>query len=854
MFLAEGDEKFFVRGVSYGPFQPNPLGEPFPEKTVVERDFALLRRLGANTLRIYHAPPRWLREYALSFELRLLVGIPWAQHVRFLDTPVEEQRARQRVAQAASELCDAPEVLGILVGNEIPPQICRWYGADRIARFVHELRDEAKQVDPEALVSYASFPMTEYLELGELDFHSFNVYLHREPELRRYLARLRNLAGTTPLVISEFGVDSIREGELQQAEIVSRSAAAIFELGCAGAIAFSYTDEWHTGGFEVEDWAFGLVSRTREPKPAFDALRSVFATQQPAAVDPAPRISVVICAYNAERTMEECLDSLRGLRYPDFEVIVVDDGSTDATAAIAQRYPEFRLIRQENRGLSAARNRGIEAATGEIVAYTDSDCAVDPDWLTYLARTFQSSDVVGVGGPNLPPAEDAWIPEIVARSPGGPTHVLLSDDEAEHIPGCNMAFWRQALIDVGGFDPVFRAAGDDVDICWRLQDAGHRIGFASSALVWHRRRCTIRAYLQQQRGYGQAEGVLFFKHPNRFNQLGHSRWQGRIYSDVGAGILSRRPVIYWGSFGTGLFQTLYAPPARLLSYLPTTLEWNAVAVALLALGAVFVGTGSAGAGLAALGVLLLGISTGQVISTALGVDVAGLPPRRSRCVVALLSYLGPLIRSYERTRERTLGHRVARRLRVPKVAAAPRFDLRARRLLLSFWSESSVEKEQCLDALFRFFRPRNYPVTIDNGWDPWDASVHRGLWVRCDLKLLVQDHGSSKRQIDVGLSLRQTAVARLLTGGLVVGAALAIAAGSWATGAVFGLAVLAQQGFLIYDAWRLGTAMRDAVFGAFQELPVTAMDSRAEAGDQRPEGSLGEASAPLAGPGPLADA
>jgi len=93
----------------------------------------------------------------------------------------------------------------------------------------------------------------------------------------------------------------------------------------------------------------------------------------------------------------------------------------------------------------------------------------------------------------------------VAASPGGPTHVLLDDEVAEHIPGCNMAFRREALHAIGGFDPIFRAAGDDVDLCWRLQNKGYKIGFSPAAVVWHFRRNTVRDYLKQQRGYGKAE-------------------------------------------------------------------------------------------------------------------------------------------------------------------------------------------------------------------------------------------------------------------------------------------------------------------------------------------------------------
>src|SRR6185295_2634756 len=190
-------------------------------------------------------------------------------------------------------------------------------------------------------------------------------------------------------------------------------------------------------------------------------------------------------------------------------------------------------------------------------------------------------NLAACGGPNFPPPEDSLVPAAVAVSPGGPTHVLISDEVAEHIAGCNMAFRRDALLALGGFDPQYRAAGDDVDICWRFQDAGHTIGFSPAAVVWHFRRNTVKAYLNQQRGYGKAEAQLYFKHPYRFNLLGQSRWLGRIYGDLSSFFLSRRPVIYSGTFGRGLFQTLYEPPSSLIAFLPMTLEWNIVAIVLL---------------------------------------------------------------------------------------------------------------------------------------------------------------------------------------------------------------------------------------------------------------------------------
>ena len=93
-------------------------------------------------------------------------------------------------------------------------------------------------------------------------------------------------------------------------------------------------------------------------------------------------------------------------------------GRRDRTLEIAERYPYCRIISQPNKGLSVARNVGAEAATGEIVAYTDSDCVADPDWLTYLVAKMEASGLAACGGPNFPPPEDSLVPAAVAVSPG----------------------------------------------------------------------------------------------------------------------------------------------------------------------------------------------------------------------------------------------------------------------------------------------------------------------------------------------------------------------------------------------------------------------------------------------------
>src|SRR4029434_3487583 len=166
----------------------------------------------------------------------------------------------------------------------------------------------------------------------------------------------------------------------------------------------------------------------------------------------------------------------------------------------------------------------------------------------YLAGDLLNSEFAGVGGHNLLPKEDSFVAAAVMVSPGGPSHVMLTDREAEHIPGCNMAFYKWALNEIGGFDPVFRKAGDDVDVCWRLQQRGYRIGFSPAAFVWHYRRSTIEAYLRQQNGYGEAEALLSRKQPHYFNSVGRSMWAGRIYSASSLGVELGRREIYHGLF------------------------------------------------------------------------------------------------------------------------------------------------------------------------------------------------------------------------------------------------------------------------------------------------------------------
>ena len=756
-FFFAGAAKHFVKGVTYGPFAVGSHGAQFPESPLAARDFALMAEAGVNTVRVFTVPPLWLLDAAAAAGLRVLVGLPWTQHVAFLDSAAVKAEIRAAIVAGVRACGRHPAVFAYLVGNEIPPDMIRWHGADAVRAFLKELVGLVREEHPGALVSYANFPSSEYLTVDFTDFLCFNVYLHEEGAFRRYIARLHNLAVDKPLVLTEFGVDSMRNGEAEQAAILDWQVGAAFAAGVAGTFVFAWTDEWFTGGHLIENWAFGLVDRDRQPKAALTQVARRYQGPLPPALPRYPRVSVVVCAYNAERTMEACLASLEVLNYPDYEVVVVNDGSRDRTLEISEGFPYCRIISQENRGLSVARNVGAEAASGEIIAYTDSDCVADPDWLTYLVAKMEEGGLAACGGPNFPPPEDSLVPAAVAVSPGGPTHVLLGDEVAEHIAGCNMAFRRDALLALGGFDPQYRAAGDDVDICWRFQDAGHTIGFSAAAIVWHFRRNTVKAYLNQQKGYGKAEALVYAKHPFRFNLFGQAKWLGRIYGDLSAALLlSRRPVIYAGVFGRGLFQTMYEPPSSLTSLLPLTFEWSVLAIVLALAGIV------GGGWLWLLAVPLLTTWAMCVI----GALKAPIDPRftglKARALVALLIYLGPLLRGWERLKWRCRTMQTHDHIAPTAIEQRARIAWRERAFVLSYWNESAAEKEVLLRGLMDFLLPQKYFVVADTGWSKWDLKIARGLWSRALVTVCAESHGGDKRLLRVRCAMRSSSLARVL--------------------------------------------------------------------------------------------
>jgi GT2 family glycosyltransferase len=160
---------------------------------------------------------------------------------------------------------------------------------------------------------------------------------------------------------------------------------------------------------------------------------------------------------------------------------------------------------------------------------------------------------------------------------------MLDDRVAEHIPGCNMAFRRDALLAINGFNPIYLRAGDDVDLCWRLQAKGYKLGFAPSALVWHHHRASVKAYWRQQVGYGEGEAWLEAHHPEKFAGR-NVIWRGHIYSPLPFVRALRTKRVNSGVWGTAPFPSVYNTHSNPLGFLPHSAHWQAASTLLLIAG------------------------------------------------------------------------------------------------------------------------------------------------------------------------------------------------------------------------------------------------------------------------------
>jgi len=411
------------------------------------------------------------------------------------------------------------------------------------------------------------------------------------------------------------------------------------------------------------------------------------------------------------------------------------------------------------------------------------------------------------------------------------------------VPGCNMAFRREALLAIDGFNPVYLRAGDDVDVCWRLQAKKQRIGFSPSALVWHHHRPSIRAYWRQQVGYGEGEAWLEAHHPEKFVH-GTMLWYGRIYSPLPfIRSLSQRRVNS-GVWGTAPFPSVYSTSVHPAQLLPHSPAWQGLSTLSLVAGAAAFASGFIGLAVA----LLLTGGLGWITTLArclrfgwrsdLGgvASVHGVLTRVAhRLLIAWLHFLQPLARCSGRIRGRWAPPPVIEPARATRLtwrapAPGPSEALASARLLVGgatearFWSETWTSPDALLrevTGLLRAARPAR-PVNVDDGFrEDRDVSIGVGIWGWLDVRSLIEEHGGAKCLLRVGLRLRPGLIGVVLALSLLL--ALILARGAvlvqlpWVSVAC----VLCVAFAVSRAAWQTSAVMALAR-GAVQRAAITA--------------------------------
>lgn len=238
------------------------------------------------------------------------------------------------------------------------------------------------------------------------------------------------------------------------------------------------------------------------------------------------KYSVIVCSYNGANYISECLQSLVNQSVPNdsYEIIVVNDGSTDnleeKVAVFLQKYKNIKFISYKpNKGLSFARNIGWKNASGDFIFYIDDDAVADPDWLERLSAYYTDSNIAGVGG-----YARAYFSNNIYTEYELAKCYLEYGKNAENLNknnlgagGLNMSFRKKVLEEVDGFDPIFKAVGDDADINFRIRQKGYKLVTVASITVRHRTPTNFRSFIQKKVGRGAGEYIFSYKYRQKHN-------------------------------------------------------------------------------------------------------------------------------------------------------------------------------------------------------------------------------------------------------------------------------------------------------------------------------------------------
>jgi GT2 family glycosyltransferase len=245
-------------------------------------------------------------------------------------------------------------------------------------------------------------------------------------------------------------------------------------------------------------------------------------------------LTVLIAVRDGGHVIADQLEALAGQEFAgSWEVVVADNGSQDDTVGVvegfADRLPGLRVVDASARRCKAyALNEGAGTARGRSIVFLDADDVIDPGYLTAMAAALEENDFVAA---RLDPQSlnPPWV--LSSRSPGQTDGIVLYLGFLPAAAGCSLGIWRDVLEGVGGFDDTIMVS-DDIDLCWRVQLAGHQLQFVPGAVVGYRYRETMRGVFAQARGYGAAVPPLYRRY--RAQGMPRRRWHTALRFHAGA--------------------------------------------------------------------------------------------------------------------------------------------------------------------------------------------------------------------------------------------------------------------------------------------------------------------------------
>ncbi|MDG6221993.1 MAG: glycosyltransferase [Candidatus Bathyarchaeota archaeon] len=281
-----------------------------------------------------------------------------------------------------------------------------------------------------------------------------------------------------------------------------------------------------------------------------------------------PSVTVIVPVRNGAQTIQPLLESLQKLDYDPskVDVVVVDGNSKDKTREIVKKYP-VKLVVENKQGINLARNIGIKNSNGEIIAFTDSDCIVPPNWVTKIVENFKDPQVSCVGGSAIALDND-FVSQYADNSIVRLMPVFTKREEFKqvkpffgHPAGCNMAFRRKAVEKVGFFDEQIQYGFDEVEFADRICRAGYKMVLDPDVSVWHKHRSTFGEFLKQNFQYGKGSGLVFKKNLMKDSVskwtflaiIGFIAWLGIVGTFTFLTLTSSSSLFFWILFGfTGL--------------------------------------------------------------------------------------------------------------------------------------------------------------------------------------------------------------------------------------------------------------------------------------------------------------